>query len=102
MFPGTWPRWLRKEKMKKKKKKCHVDGKKKKNASHRQFVLLTCSAVSSSFHFSSGVFLSSVSPDVAMARTDSRRDGVENGDERLRGNAAIDDDDDDDERVDAR
>ena len=61
----------------------------------RKANVLTCSAVSSSFHFSSGVFLSSFSPEVAMARTESRRDGVEFGDERL--NAAIDDA----ERVDA-
>jgi len=64
----------------------------------KQNIVLTCSAVSSSFHFSSGVFLSSFSPDVAMARMESRRDGVGNrGEERL--NAAIDDGD---ERVDAR
>ena len=60
-------------------------------------IVLTCSAVSSSFHFSSGVFLSSFSPTVAMARMESRRDGVGNREERL--DAAIDDDD---ERVDAR
>jgi hypothetical protein len=62
--------------------------------SHLCLSLLTCSAVSSSFHFSSGVFLSSFS-EVAMARMElRRRERGEFDGENL--NAAIDDDDDDD------